>query len=736
MATTSDSPILVNSHPICHSFHHLFKICIFFICFLHSCHSYNDPLNEFSRHEIVFPKLFPSSNRNTSPSEIKNLENDGLKIEFKAFDKLFELQLRSNLGLIAKNYFEKHRQNGIKSMPQLTNSDNCHFTGHLVNQSNNTWAAVSTCDQIISGVFSDGTDVYHIHPKENSQSVIIFRDSDRSSLSSFKCGFTNDSIINLMSNRIRQKRAVSDPYESNGVSRFVELVIVNDYDVFTQNKKNKTIVFDRSKRIANIVNALYNQLNIFVVLVGVVIWTEMNEITLSTDGDQTLTNFLHYRRERLIPIHPNDNAQLITGSSFDGGVVGKALKGSICTFEYSGGVNTDHSQVTSLVATTVAHELGHNFGMEHDSDKCRCADDKCIMAPSSSTVSPKHWSSCSVEYLEHSLKQGMDHCLHNKPRQLVGPVCGNGFLEKGEECDCGLKSTCDNKCCNATTLQDGTECIEGFAFCYGGKCDTRESQCRLLWGKSGEVSDYKCYQQNTKGNANGNCGYFKQNQTFISCKPSDVICGRLHCFHQSEQLKYGTESAAILARSFIPNRGKILACRSAMIDLGLDTIDPGLVPNGAKCGTNSMCVNQKCVSVKAFLDNNACDNNCNKNGLCDNRGQCHCYPGYAPPNCAHSIAGGYFLTIAMYIIFLVVLPLTAITAFLIYNYNDSIKNWWFIKARKSAIKSRAKQISHRKPPRLPVNFNAESLEISSPISLEMESTNSTNSPINSASNPR
>ncbi|CAG2182820.1 unnamed protein product, partial [Oppiella nova] len=90
--------------------------------------------------------------------------------------------------------------------------------------------------------------------------------------------------------------------------------------IFTQNKKNKTTVFDRSKRIANIVNALYSQLNIFVVLVGVVIWTEMNEITLSTDGDQTLTNFLHYRRERLISIHPNDNAQLITGSSFDGGV--------------------------------------------------------------------------------------------------------------------------------------------------------------------------------------------------------------------------------------------------------------------------------------------------------------------------------------------------------------------------------------------------------------------------------
>ncbi|PRD33046.1 UNVERIFIED_CONTAM: Snake venom metalloproteinase acutolysin-C [Trichonephila clavipes] len=69
--------------------------------------------------------------------------------------------------------------------------------------------------------------------------------------------------------------------------------------------------------------------------------------------------------------------------TFDGGVVGKALKGPICTYEYSGGVNMDHSHIVGLVANTVAHELGHNFGMEHDTDECQCPDEKCIMAPSS-----------------------------------------------------------------------------------------------------------------------------------------------------------------------------------------------------------------------------------------------------------------------------------------------------------------------------------------------------------------
>lgn len=69
--------------------------------------------------------------------------------------------------------------------------------------------------------------------------------------------------------------------------------------------------------------------------------------------------------------------------TFENGVVGKALKGPICTYEFSGGINVDHNNVAGLVATTVAHEMGHNLGMEHDTAECMCPGDRCIMAPSS-----------------------------------------------------------------------------------------------------------------------------------------------------------------------------------------------------------------------------------------------------------------------------------------------------------------------------------------------------------------
>lgn len=45
---------------------------------------------------------------------------------------------------------------------------------------------------------------------------------------------------------------------------------------------------------------------------------------------------------------------------------------------------------------------------------------------------------------------------------------------------------------------------------------------------------------------------------------------------------------AILSHSFFNVDGKIIPCRTANVDLGLQDVDPGLVPNGAKCGNQKV----------------------------------------------------------------------------------------------------------------------------------------------------
>jgi hypothetical protein len=72
----------------------------------------------------------------------------------------------------------------------------------------------------------------------------------------------------------------------------------------------------------------------------------------------------------------------------------------------------------------------------------------------------------------------------------------------------------------------------------------------------------------------------------------DILCGMLHCTHRNDQLEFGLEATSILSHAFLSVNGSIKACKSAIIDLGLDQADPGMVPNGAKCGESKVSLEQ------------------------------------------------------------------------------------------------------------------------------------------------
>ena len=77
------------------------------------------------------------------------------------------------------------------------------------------------------------------------------------------------------------------------------------------------------------------------------------------------------------------------------------------------------------------------------------------------------------------------------------------------------------------------------------------------------------------------------------------------------------------------------------MDLGLNDVDPGLAPEGARCDEDSLCVNRKCIPVASLvIGPNSCPKNCNGHGMCNSEGNCHCDIGYAPPFCDSPGAGG------------------------------------------------------------------------------------------------
>ena len=165
----------------------------------------------------------------------------------------------------------------------------------------------------------------------------------------------------------------------------------------------------------------------------------------------------------------------------DGSVVGKAWTDSMCG-EYATGIISDHSDDAEAVAATASHEMGHNYGMSHDSAECDCnaGDNQCLMTAVIGWNPPTQWSSCSKTVL----KQGLDDhkCMHDQPppNLLYGPPqCGNGIQEEGEECDCGSKECdcCDYKTCK---LLPGAECTPFDGVCCSDSCQikSRGSLCR------------------------------------------------------------------------------------------------------------------------------------------------------------------------------------------------------------------------------------------------------------------
>ncbi|XP_054006349.1 uncharacterized protein LOC128891135 isoform X1 [Hylaeus anthracinus] len=715
------------------------------------------PSPDFSRHALVRPRVYHGrTKRQISSTKENDIEHaDVLTVGFELDGVKRVLDLRLNTDLIPVGYQQRHQHRGAYKVHTPSKVELCHYQGS-VRDVPGSWVALSTC-RGLRGVVFDGENLHHIHPEKESldSKHFVYKHSDL--LSNHTCGYEGTphhvlgrehrGIVNRATRHKRAAEVIRGPYNADKHSRYVELVLVIDKKEYMALDENLDKVYHHCKDIVNIINALYMPLNIFIALVGVQVWSDTDEITLSPNGDTTLSNFLRYRREKLVQDMPNDNAQLLTRIVFEGGVVGKALKGPICTYEFSGGVSMDHSNVVGLVAATVAHEMGHNFGMEHDSADCECPEEKCIMAPSSGSSGPTHWSTCSLDHLALAFEHGMDYCLRNKPQKLFdSPICGNGFVEPGEQCDCGLKENCDNPCCNVTTCMlhgnascatgkccdlttcrpktagtecrsaehecdlpeyctgqseycpadvfkmDGEPCSMGKAFCYQGSCRTHNDQCKLLWGPTGTSSDAQCYDMNNRGTKHGNCGYNRVQSSYVKCTDENLLCGMLHCKHLNERLEFGVESVAILSHSFINNGGKIIPCRSAIVDLGLNQVDPGLTPDGAKCAPGKMCVNQKCMPVAdlraTVSGGKACPNNCGGNGVCNSLGHCHCNRGFRPPDCTQPGVGGSEdsgpaddpnarndMIMAMYIIFLGIVPMAALSSFGVWYLRNPGQHW-------------------------------------------------------------
>ncbi|XP_034050390.1 disintegrin and metalloproteinase domain-containing protein 12-like [Thalassophryne amazonica] len=615
------------------------------------------------------------------------------------------LAVEKNEGLFASNYTETHYVEDGRAVTGFPNfTVNCYYHGEVESHANSD-VSLSTCAGIKGFISLEGRS-YMLEPStDHSDGTHWIYTVDHLSFVPGTCGhninfsYATERSTNEADTSAFRTFSARHKRHAQSTTKYVELIIIADNREFQKQGKDIEKVKQRLAEIANYVDKFYRALNIRVALVGLEVWSDVDKCPVTQDPFTTLHEFLDWRKVKLLPQKPHDNAQLISGVYFQGTTIGMAPIMSMCTADQSGGIVMDHSDNPLGAAVTLAHELGHNFGMNHDTPErgcgCRVTADRggCIMTPSTGYPFPTVFSSCSKKDLTASFEKGVGMCLFNMPEVKVlygGQKCGNGYVEEGEECDCGEPEECMNPCCNATTcalkgdaicahgqcchdcqlkpagtpcressnscdlpefctgtsphcpanvyLHDGHTCHNVDGYCYNGICQTHEQQCITLWGQGAKPAPGICFERvNSAGDPYGNCGKDSKG-SFAKCEAQDAKCGKIQCQGGANRPVIGTNAVSIETNIPLQEGGRIL-CRGTHVYLGDDMPDPGLVLTGTKCGEGLMCLNRQCQNVSVF-GVHECSARCSTHGVCNNNKNCHCEAHWAPPFCDKTGFGG------------------------------------------------------------------------------------------------
>ncbi|XP_069137146.1 A disintegrin and metalloproteinase with thrombospondin motifs 6-like [Argopecten irradians] len=321
----------------------------------------------------------------------------------------------------------------------------------------------------------------------------------------------------------RRKRSIS-------IEQHIEAMVVVDPAMveYYRNEDVKTYVLTIMNMVATLFHeaSIGNALNLVIVRL-VLLEDPPEELQLSHHADKSLRSFCKWQKKMNFKDddHPNhhDVAILLTRINICSrmnepcSTLGLAQVPGICLPHKSCNINED----TGLpLAYTVAHELGHNFGMTHDSVRngCDMKDGEeflYVMAAQLLAVNvPMKWSNCSRTAITKFIDRGWAYCLDDEPaefhhKEFQYPIIPPGTMYDGDHqcrlvygpdailCEDVEEEMCStlwcrykNKC--TTKLEaaaEGTICGKN-KWCFNGECVEIGERPLAINGNWGEWSSW------------------------------------------------------------------------------------------------------------------------------------------------------------------------------------------------------------------------------------------------------
>jgi hypothetical protein len=479
-------------------------------------------LHSVDHHELVHVNSQHFTTVKEAIGRVPKQHLDKSHFSLQAYGLDFNVILEKNTNLFTNRYKETRvvYRNGVKISEQVHRTaaevEHCFYHGRLENF-NNSYVAINTCKNGFRGTISTGLEKFIIEPsfrhltaQEHAahmasaptdsvySSHIVVRSSDLQDNVNDDdkptCGVHDHTELHPVqqhsSHQLLNLGKHNKRHALSAAEWWVEFLVVNDNSRYSALGDDTEV---ESLAITNAVSAYYSNQANFIVPMSVVMvdqvtfteddpWEETLEVGTCDEcsagevGAADLLNLWHeWRIDPTNNLAAHDNGHLYSHRNFQSSVVGYAGVSAMCQVDTnSGGIDQTTFPTDEQNAAVVAHELGHNLGMYHDSAENECDPSGFVMNAIIVDL-PTSFSTCSEDYLIAWEELGRT-CMENQPfTQWVDVAeCGNGFVEGDEECDCGQDDCAGTRdpCCDGANcvLLPGSDCSADDLCCDEDTC--------------------------------------------------------------------------------------------------------------------------------------------------------------------------------------------------------------------------------------------------------------------------
>ncbi|XP_066557612.1 A disintegrin and metalloproteinase with thrombospondin motifs 17 isoform X2 [Amia ocellicauda] len=623
-------------------------------------------------------------------------DGDNLFLRLPAFGRDLYLHLQRDPGFLSDSFIIEER--GDKETKKLTHipyDKRCFYSGRVLNHSN-SFASLSTCAGL-TGLVQVGEERMFIQPVNGTQDSFVHMEHNvirqkRSLRSNSQNSETRAEYCKTVQGKKKQKKArpTEDGRGRRNAIRLsreytVETVVVADSDMVQYHGAEAAQRF-----ILTVMNMVYNmfhhkslgvRLNIRVTKL-VLLHNRPEKLKIGHHGERSLESFCHWQHEEYggarylgnnhVPgakddPPPVDVAVFVTRTDFcvhkdePCDTVGIAYLGGTCSSKRQCVLAEDNGL---NLAFTIAHELGHNMGMNHDDDHPTCTGHSHIMSGEwvkGRNPSDLSWSSCSRDDLENFLRSKASACLlATDPRSRyvvkLPPKLPGMHYSADEQCQIlfGTNATfCNNMehlmCAGLWCLVegdtscktkldpplDGTECGAD-KWCRAGDCVSKTpipqhvdgdwsswsqwSMCSRTCGTGARFRQRKC-DNPPPGPGGKNCQ--KASVEHEACEGPPCAKG-VPTFRDQQCQSQDRQASKKKASMWIAVINDEKPCALFCSPLGRDS--PSLlaerVLDGTPCGPyeSDLCVNGKCqkIGCDGIIGSSAKEDRC---GVCNGDGK-------------------------------------------------------------------------------------------------------------------